>query len=122
MGAKRALSLQILSECSTTKARTCKMTLPHGEVATPVFMPVGTQGSLKGMTVEQLEESSCQIMLGNTYHLGSTPVIKQLKLIITQTNDCIENDRKYVICTGVGKLIWQKEILSGLQSICQSIV
>ncbi len=50
------------------------MTLPHGEVDTPVFMPVGTQGTLKGLLPEQLKELGCQIMLGNTYHLGHRPV------------------------------------------------
>ncbi|XP_046547665.1 queuine tRNA-ribosyltransferase catalytic subunit 1-like [Haliotis rubra] len=68
-----ALSLQIIAKCSTTKARTCKMTLPHAVVDTPVFMPVGTQGTLKGLVPEQLEELDCKIMLGNTYHLGNRP-------------------------------------------------
>ena len=69
-----ALSLKILAECSTTKARACHMTLPHSVVETPVFMPVGTQGTLKGLLPEQLEELNCKIMLGNTYHLGHRPV------------------------------------------------
>ncbi|XP_052091286.1 queuine tRNA-ribosyltransferase catalytic subunit 1-like [Mytilus californianus] len=68
-----ALSLKILAECSTTKARACQMTLPHSIVETPVFMPVGTQGTLKGLLPEQLEELDCKIMLGNTYHLGNRP-------------------------------------------------
>ncbi|VDI02118.1 queuine tRNA-ribosyltransferase [Mytilus galloprovincialis] len=68
-----ALSLKILAECSTTKARACHMTLPHSIVETPVFMPVGTQGTLKGLLPEQLEELDCKIMLGNTYHLGNRP-------------------------------------------------
>ncbi|XP_046376211.2 queuine tRNA-ribosyltransferase catalytic subunit 1-like [Haliotis rufescens] len=68
-----ALSLQVIAKCSTTKARTCKMTLPHAVVDTPVFMPVGTQGTLKGLVPEQLAELDCKIMLGNTYHLGNRP-------------------------------------------------
>ena len=71
---RHALSLKILAECSTTKARACDMTLPHHVVQTPVFMPVGTQGTLKGMTPDQLKELDCRIMLGNTYHLGHRPV------------------------------------------------
>ena len=71
---KHALTLKILAECSTTKARACLMTLPHNVVDTPVFMPVGTQGTLKGLMPEQLEELDCQIILGNTYHLGHRPV------------------------------------------------
>ncbi|XP_071504302.1 queuine tRNA-ribosyltransferase catalytic subunit 1-like [Diadema antillarum] len=70
---RHALSLQILAECSTTKARTCKMQLPHQLVDTPVFMPVGTQGTMKGVTCHQLEELNCQLILGNTYHLGMRP-------------------------------------------------
>ena len=50
------------------------MTLPHAVVDTPVFMPVGTQGTLKAVVPEQLEQLGCQIMLGNTYHLGNRPV------------------------------------------------
>ena len=47
------------------------MELPHAKVETPVFMPVGTQGTLKGLMTEQLERMDCRIMLGNTYHLGT---------------------------------------------------
>ena len=44
------------------------------QVLTPVFMPVGTQGTMKGITTAQLAELDCRIMLGNTYHLGLRPV------------------------------------------------
>ena len=69
-----ALSYKVLAECSTTKSRTAILTLPHYEVETPVFMPVGTQGTMKGLTSKQLTELDCQIILGNTYHLGMRPV------------------------------------------------
>eukprot|EP00127_Corallochytrium_limacisporum_P004146 Clim_evm91s157 gene=Clim_evmTU91s157 len=68
-----ALTFEILAKCSTSRARYARMTLPHGQVHTPVFMPVGTQGTLKGMTVDQIKELGCELMLGNTYHLGSRP-------------------------------------------------
>jgi queuine tRNA-ribosyltransferase len=55
------------------------MVLPHQTVDTPVFMPVGTQGTLKGMTPHQLKELDCQILLGNTYHLGSRPGVQLFK-------------------------------------------
>jgi tRNA-guanine family transglycosylase len=71
---KHALSFKIVAECPISKARTCKLSLPHAVVDTPVFMPVGTQGTLKGLVPEQLEELGCQIILGNTYHLGNRPV------------------------------------------------
>ena len=69
-----ALAFKILAECPVSKARAAVMTLPHAAVDTPVFMPVGTQGTLKGMTPHQLETLDCRILLGNTYHLGNRPV------------------------------------------------
>ncbi len=55
------------------KARRGKLLTPHGEIDTPVFMPVGTQGTVKAMTHRLLEEVGAQIMLGNTYHLYLRP-------------------------------------------------
>lgn len=74
MSRHHALAFQILGECTTSKARTCRLTLPHGTVETPVFMPVGTQGTLKGLLPEQVEQLGYHLMLGNTYHLGMRPV------------------------------------------------
>ena len=71
---KSALSFKILAECPISKARVAKMCLPHHTVDTPVFMPVGTQGTLKAMTPQQLVDLDCQLILGNTYHLGNRPV------------------------------------------------
>ncbi|KAH7731045.1 TGT-1 protein [Aphelenchoides avenae] len=51
--------------------------LPHAEVETPVFMPVGTQGAMKGLLPEQLTD--CQILLNNTYHLGHRPGYELVK-------------------------------------------
>ena len=47
--------------------------LPHGDVETPVFMPVGTQATVKGLTPEELEREGAQIILSNTYHLHLRP-------------------------------------------------
>ncbi|XP_033336735.2 tRNA-guanine transglycosylase isoform X1 [Megalopta genalis] len=69
----KPLLFDIFHECLKTKARTAKMTLVHHPVDTPVFMPVGTQGTLKGVLPQQLESLDCQIILGNTYHLGIRP-------------------------------------------------
>lgn len=71
---RSALTFKILAECPQTKARVCEMVLPHQAVDTPVFMPVGTQGAMKGVTSQQLVAMGCQIILGNTYHLGNRPV------------------------------------------------
>src|SRR5689334_8803809 len=49
------------------------MTTPHGEVETPAFMPVGTQGAVKGVTHRDLESIGAQILLSNTYHLYLRP-------------------------------------------------
>ena len=68
------LTLCVIAECPVTKARACDLILPHSDVSTPVFMPVGTQGTMKGITVDQLDGLGCQICLGNTYHLGMRPV------------------------------------------------
>lgn len=97
------LTYKVISECTTTKARVGVLNLCHGNVDTPVglpklalifnidtrprsqtqkkyfvfmqvFMPVGTQGTLKGVLPDQLINLNCQIILGNTYHLGQRPV------------------------------------------------
>lgn len=62
-----------LTHSQTTKARAAILTLPHGPVHLPLFMPVATQASLKGLAPEQLEETGCRLCLNNTYHLGLKP-------------------------------------------------
>lgn len=54
-------------------ARVGEIITPHGNIKTPVFMPVGTQATVKTMTPEELEEITSQIILGNTYHLHLRP-------------------------------------------------
>ena len=54
-------------------ARRGQLTLPHGAVATPVFMPCGTYGTVKGMTPTTLTEVGTQMLLGNTFHLQLRP-------------------------------------------------
>lgn len=66
--------MRLVAECSRSRARAGELRLPHGTVATPVFMPVGTQATMKGITTEQLDALGCRICLGNTYHLGLRPV------------------------------------------------
>ncbi|KAM4856451.1 queuine tRNA-ribosyltransferase catalytic subunit 1 isoform X1 [Urocitellus parryii] len=65
--------MRLVAECSRSRARAGELRLPHGPVATPVFMPVGTQATMKGITAEQLDALGCRICLGNTYHLGLRP-------------------------------------------------
>src|ERR1017187_3201727 len=54
-------------------ARCGRLTTPHGRVATPVFMPVGTVGTVKGITPDQLAACGSTIILANTYHLMLRP-------------------------------------------------
>jgi len=79
VGGGSALVFNVVGKCSTTMARVAEMTLPHSLVDTPVFMPVGTQGTLKGLLPSQLESMDCRIMLSNTYHLGNRPGVEVLE-------------------------------------------
>jgi queuine tRNA-ribosyltransferase len=64
---------ELIKECSRTKARLGRLHTPHGVIDTPVFMPVGTQATVKAMTPEELKEIDAQIILSNTYHLYLRP-------------------------------------------------
>ena len=57
----------------SNKARAGVITTAHGNIETPIFMPVGTRASVKTMWQEDLEEMNAQIILGNTYHLMIRP-------------------------------------------------
>jgi queuine tRNA-ribosyltransferase len=54
-------------------ARAARIETPHGAIDTPVFMPVGTQATVKGLTPQMLRDLNAQIILGNTYHLALRP-------------------------------------------------
>lgn len=74
----KALNFEVAKKCTTTRARCGKLTLQSNGfepvvVDTPVFMPVGTSGTMKGILPEQLVATGCRLMLSNTYHLGSRP-------------------------------------------------
>jgi queuine tRNA-ribosyltransferase len=66
-------SFKILSSSNESDARTGLITTARGEIETPIFMPVGTLGSVKSITPEELSECGAQIILGNTYHLYLRP-------------------------------------------------
>ena len=63
----------ILHEDISCPARTGVINLPHGKLQTPVFMPVGTNGTVKAMTKPELEEIGFEVILSNTYHLYLRP-------------------------------------------------
>ena len=73
------MSLRFQIEATSGAARAGRLITPHGEVQTPVFMPVGTLGSVKGVSQEILEELGVEILLGNTYHLYLRPGIEQVR-------------------------------------------
>src|SRR5918996_871424 len=54
-------------------ARAGTLSLPHGEVKTPAFMPVGTHGVVRGLSAADVHRTGAQIILGNTYHLHLRP-------------------------------------------------
>jgi queuine tRNA-ribosyltransferase len=82
---ERSPALCLHVHARTLRARACTLHLPHGVVRTPVFMPVGTKGTIKGMSSMQLVQQEAdinpEIILGNTYHLASQPVSAQYTYI-----------------------------------------
>ena len=68
-----AIRYELIKECKETGARLGKIHTPHGIIETPIFMPVGTQATVKAMTPEELKEIESQIILSNTYHLYLRP-------------------------------------------------
>jgi queuine tRNA-ribosyltransferase len=72
-----SLSYELIG--SEKRARASILTLPHGEVLTPVFMPVGTYGAMKAVPSSDLEALGPEIIMVNTYHLGNRPGADLLK-------------------------------------------
>ena len=62
----KALSYQLIKTDSRTKARRGRITTPHGTIETPVFMPVGTQATVKAMKPEDVAAQGAEIILSNT--------------------------------------------------------
>jgi len=75
------MKFELLAKDSKTKARAGELTTDHGKIKTPIFMPVGTVGSVKGVNQKDLEEDvKAQIILGNTYHLYLRPGMETMKM------------------------------------------
>jgi len=70
---KPGFSYEVLRTCPETGARAGILTTPHSVIETPVFMPVGTQATVKTMSQEELAEIDARVILGNTYHLYLRP-------------------------------------------------
>jgi queuine tRNA-ribosyltransferase len=70
---------ELLASDQYSKARRGRLKTAHGVIDTPAFMPVGTQGSVKGVSPRELRELNAQIVLGNTYHLFVRPGLDVIK-------------------------------------------
>lgn len=70
---KHAVTYQLIKKDKNTKARRGIVHTPHGDIQTPVFMPVGTQAAVKAMRPEQVRDMGAEIILSNTYHLYLRP-------------------------------------------------
>src|SRR5699024_454224 len=68
-----AIRYELIKTCKQSGARLGRLHTPHGVIETPIFMPVGTQATVKSMTPEELKEIGAQIILSNTYHLYLRP-------------------------------------------------
>jgi len=73
------VSIRLQIEATRGAARAGKLITPHGEVETPVFMPVGTLASVKGVSQDVLEELGVEILLANTYHLFLRPGVETVR-------------------------------------------
>ena len=68
-----AITYELIHQDKNSGARHGIIHTPHGDIETPVFMPVGTQATVKSMTPEELKDDNAEIILGNTYHLYFRP-------------------------------------------------
>jgi len=73
------VDFRIIGESSECKARLGRLKTRNGEISTPVFMPVGTNGTVKGLWQENLEELNAEIILGNAFHLYLRPGLQILR-------------------------------------------
>ena len=79
-----AFSFELITQ--NDRARLGKIFTSRGNIETPAFMPVGTQGTVKGIFPDDIEKTNSQIILGNTYHLLLRPGIDILKNLMAYTN------------------------------------
>jgi queuine tRNA-ribosyltransferase len=73
------MSFELLKVDPSSRARRGRLRTRHGTIETPIFMPVGTQGTVKAMTPDELCSVGAQIILGNTYHLFLRPGLEVIK-------------------------------------------
>ena len=73
------MSLAFRIDTTSAQGRTGRLLTPHADIETPVFMPVGTVASVKGVPQDILEDLGAQIILGNTYHLYLRPGVDTVR-------------------------------------------
>ena len=123
MGRKWTLTFETESKCSVTRARAGKLNLTRGIVHTPVFMPVGTQGTMKGVTVDQMNELGKKMIFWLTprqNHFSASFQIKpfsnlEIEIILTNTYHLAHQPGTDVLdhFGGVHKFMkWEKPILT----------
>ncbi len=98
------LEFELLQTDTGSHARRARLRLNHGVVQTPVFMPVGTYGTVKGVTPRSLDEMGAQIILGNTFHLWMRPGLD----VLTKFGGlhAFENWRKPILTDSGGFQVW----------------
>ena len=69
----KPFEFELLHICKQTGARRGRLHTPHGIIETPIFMPVGTQATVKTLSPDELKDAGSQIILSNTYHLHLRP-------------------------------------------------
>jgi len=92
------LSFQVVQKSG--KARVGKIITERGVIDTPIFMPVGTQGTVKGVLPEQLEQLGAQIILGNTYHLFLRPGHELIKETFGTLHNMMKWDKPILTDSG----------------------
>jgi len=75
------LEFRVLKRCTSSKARLGEIVTDHGRLETPVFMPVGTSGAIKGVSPGEAKDVGVEIVLANTYHLYLRPGHKLIENI-----------------------------------------
>jgi len=104
-------TFELLTQDARTAARAGRLHTAHGIVETPIFMPVGTQATVKCMTPDELRELKAQIILSNTYHLVIRPGAELIaKAVHLAAAEAIINEE------------WEREQLSSLQVALRSLL
>ena len=87
-------SYELVHTCKQTGARAGILKTPHGDVLTPIFMPVGTNSAVKMLVKDQIEETGAQIILANSYHLYLRACLPESKYFFPSESHTCCRDRQ----------------------------